>query len=105
MACVPYLLASVFVQFLHVAPFHRRGAAAPVSPIVTTARPMATALDASECPACDWLRASTAGAIGGALWLACDDAPAAVDLPPARCPARPIAAPATFRGPPAHDVA
>lgn len=97
---MPYLLASVFVEFLHVAPLQSHGTATPGAPVFTTARPMPTAVGPNECPACDWLRVSAGRAAGTGVWIACDDVPGAAAARPVDSHARPVSAPTEFRGPP-----
>jgi len=100
-ACLPYLLLSVFVDFLHLHPL--LGGNVPqisVAEHVGTQGPRNSRLPDSTCAVCQWMRAGT----GLQTSVAAGPRPVplrdAVAPPAASCPSRPALLSPDFRGPP-----
>jgi len=100
-ACLPYLLLSVFVDFIHLHPL--LSGTVPqisVSQRVATPAPRNSRLPDSTCAVCQWMRAGTG------LQASVAPGPTVVALPNAvtplatACPPRPALLSPDFRGPP-----
>ena len=103
-ACLPYLLLSVFVDFLHVHPAWGRAGlhvqVAAASTTLTAPPPQSARLPDYSCAVCQWLRIGTrlqaSVAVGPAIGLL----PVLVPSLPTESPESPIPHPPAFRGPP-----
>lgn len=100
-ACLPYLLLSVFVDFIHLHPL--MGADAPgiaASARVAGPETRGPVLPDSPCAVCLWMQAGTGlqpSVSAGPIVVALSNALVPLPVP---CPARPALLSPDFRGPP-----
>jgi hypothetical protein len=99
-ACLPYVLVSIFVEFLHVDP-QFRARVAPVAVGEASAVASRTSRTDDACPTCLWLRI---GVRLGSRVLSPNPTvvvSAEIATPPADWPDSPVQHPTALRGPPA----
>ncbi len=103
-ACLPYLLLSVFVDFLHVHPawgragLHVQVAGAPST--LTVPASQSAQLPDYSCAVCQWLRMGTRLQASVTVATALGMLPAVVYAAQTEAPESPVPHPPAFRGPP-----
>lgn len=103
-ACLPYLLLSVFVDFLHVHPawgragLHVQVEGAP--DVLTVPSSQSSRLPDYSCAVCQWLRMGTRLQPSLAVATALGMLPVAVQPMQTEWPESPVPHPPAFRGPP-----
>jgi hypothetical protein len=103
-ACLPYVVLSVFVDFVHVHPRVRVPVPVAAAGAPNAAGSWTTAVETSapdySCPVCQWLRAGPRP--GPQVALESADATTESDVAPNRphAPQSPVPHPDAFRGPP-----